>query len=57
VEYIHLNTVRAGLVKGAEDWLWLCVHDYTASLTDAISAHRVLSTDRALLPGDEKARI
>jgi len=56
VEYAHLNPMRAGLVKRAEDWLWSSVPDNTGSLSDALSAHRMLSTDRALLPGDEKAR-
>jgi REP element-mobilizing transposase RayT len=26
VEYIHLNPVRAGLVKRTEDWLWSSMH-------------------------------
>jgi putative transposase len=29
VEYIHLNPVRAGLVKRAEDRPWSSVHDYS----------------------------
>jgi putative transposase len=57
VEYIHLNPVRAGLVKRAEDWPWSSVHDYTGSLSTTVSANRVLAIDRVLLPADERARI
>ena len=32
VEYIHLNPVKAGLVKRPEDWPWSSVHDYTGSV-------------------------
>jgi hypothetical protein len=28
LEYIHLNPVRRGLVKRAEDWRWSSVHEY-----------------------------
>jgi len=56
-EYIHLNPVRAGLVKRAEDWPSSSGHDYNGSPSDALSAHRVLSTYRALLRWDEKGRI
>jgi REP element-mobilizing transposase RayT len=57
VEYIHLNPVRAGLVKRAEDWPWSSVRDYTGSLSGAVSAHRVLPIDRVLLPTVEGTRI
>jgi putative transposase len=57
VEYIHLNPVRAGLVKHAEDWQWSSVHDYTGSVSTAVSANRTLAVDRVLLPADERARI
>jgi putative transposase len=57
VEYIHLNPVRAGSVKRAEDWPWSSVRDYTGSLSKAVSAHRVLAIDRVLLPADERTRI
>jgi putative transposase len=57
VEYIHLNPVRAGLVKRAEDWPWSSVHDYTGSLNTMVSANRILAVDRVLLPADERARI
>jgi putative transposase len=57
VEYIHLNPVRAGLVKRAEDWPWSSAHDYTGSLSKRVSANRILAVDRVLLPADERARI
>ncbi|MGD0456359.1 MAG: transposase [Terriglobia bacterium] len=57
VEYIHLNPVRAGLVERAEDWPWSSVHDYTGSLSAAVSANRILAVDRILLPADERTHI
>jgi putative transposase len=57
VEYIHLNPVRAGLVKRAEDWPWSSVRDYTGNLSSEVSANRILAVDRVLLPADERARI
>jgi putative transposase len=56
-EYIHLNPVRAGLVKRAEDWPWSSARDYTGSVSAAVSPHRVLAIDRILLPADERTRI
>ena len=55
--YIHLNPVRAGLVKRGEDWQGSSVHDYAGSLSTAVSANRILAVDRVLLPADERARI
>jgi hypothetical protein len=57
VEYIHLNPVRAGLVKGAEEWQWSSVHDYTGGLSAGVSAHGILAIDRMLLPADEQEQI
>jgi REP element-mobilizing transposase RayT len=57
VEYIHLNPVRAGLVKRAEDWPWSSVYDYTGNLSAPVSANRILAVDRILLPADERTRI
>jgi putative transposase len=57
VEYIHLNPVRAGLVKGAQDWPWSSVHDFTRSLSTAVGTNRILAVDRVLLPADERTRI
>jgi hypothetical protein len=57
VEYIHLNPVRAGLVKRAEDWPWSSVRDYSGSVSGAVSPNRFLAIDRILLPADERTRI
>ena len=57
VGYIHLNPVRAGLVKRAEDWPWSSVHDYSGSLSAAVSANRILAVDRILLAADERTHI
>jgi hypothetical protein len=57
VEYLHLNPVRAGLVRRAEDWPWSSARDYTGSVSRAVSPHRVLAIDRILLPADERTRI
>ena len=52
VEYIHLNPVRAGLVKHAEGWPWSSVHDYTGSAQRPAANPSGLSIDRVLLPAD-----
>jgi REP element-mobilizing transposase RayT len=57
VEYIHLNPVRAGLAKRAEDWPWSSVRDYAGSVSGAVSPNRVLAIDRISLPADERTRI
>ena len=57
VEYIHLNPVRAGLVKRAEEWQWSSVHDYTGGLSATFRPNRILASDRVLLPADERGRI
>ena len=31
VEYIHLNPVRGGLVKRAEEWKWRSAHEYAGT--------------------------
>jgi hypothetical protein len=57
VEYIHLNPVRAGLVKCAEEWQWSSVHDYKGVVTATPRPNRTLAIDRVLLPADERRRI
>jgi putative transposase len=57
VEYIHLNPVKAGLVRCPEDWPWSSVHDYTGSTARAPATPSGLAVDRVLLPGDEHTRI
>jgi putative transposase len=57
VQYIHLNPVRAGLVRRPEDWPWSSVHDYIGSLHCAPTIPSGLSIDRILLPADAATRI
>ena len=40
VEYIHMNPVRAGLVRRTEDWAWSSVHDYVVGLASPPAAKR-----------------
>ena len=48
---IHLNPVRAGLVKRAEDWLWSSALDHGGSLNAAVTANRIPAIDRRLWAG------
>jgi len=54
VEYIHLNPVRAGLVKRAEEWQWSSVHQYRGGLSATFRPNRTLAIDPVLLPADER---
>jgi REP element-mobilizing transposase RayT len=57
VEYIHLNPVRRGLVKRAEDWKWSSVHEYRGMSAEEQERRCGLRIDRVRLPADENARI
>ena len=57
MEYIHLNPVRRGLVKRAEDWKWSSVHEYAGVTGEEQEARCGLRIDRVRLPADENARI
>ena len=57
VEYAHLNPVRAGLVKRAEQWQRWSVHDYTGGRSATFRPSRTLAIDRVLLPANERGRI
>jgi putative transposase len=57
VQYLHLNPVKAGLVKRATDWPWSSLHDYTGNLNDASLTASGLAINRVLLPADERTRI
>jgi hypothetical protein len=46
LECIHLNPVRAGLVKRAEKWQWSSARDYTAGLSATLRPNRTLAIDR-----------
>ena len=57
VEYIHLNPVRDGLVKRAEEWQWSSMHDYRGGLSATFRPNRTLASDGVLLLADERGRI
>ncbi len=57
VEYIHLNSVTAGIVKRPEDWKWSSVHDYTGTVKAPSGTGSPFPVDRILLPAEEKTRI
>jgi hypothetical protein len=57
VEYIHLNSVKRGLVTKPEEWRWSSIHDHTGTLRQPTGTNSVLPVDRVLLPTDERARI
>jgi putative transposase len=57
VEYIHMNPVRRGLVKSAQDWKWSSVHEYGGISAEEQGRRCGLRIDRARLPADENTRI
>ena len=57
VEYIHLNPVRAGLLKRAEERPCSSVHHYRGGLSATFRPNRTLASERVLLPVDERGRI
>jgi putative transposase len=57
VEYIHLNPVRRGLVKSAEDWKWSSVHEYAGVSGEEQERSCGLRIDRVRLPADQETRI
>ena len=57
VEYIHLNPVRRGLVRRAEDWKWSSVHEYGGTSVEEQERRSGLIVDRISFPADENAAI
>jgi putative transposase len=57
VEDIHLNPVKAGLVRRPDDWKWSSVHDYTGTLRALAGAGSPIPVDRITLPADLRTRI
>jgi len=57
VEYIHLNPVRCGLVRRAEDWAWSSVHEYAGRNAEEQEQRCGLTVDRVRLPADESTPI
>lgn len=57
VEYIHLNPVKAGLVRRPQDWRWSSVNEYSG-MSAAMQKQRCgLIIDRVRLPSDPRTRI
>ena len=57
VESIHLNPVRRGLVRRAEDWEWSSAHEYAARSAEEPERRCGLSIDHGRLPADESTAI
>ncbi len=56
VEYIHLNPVRAGLVKYPGEWKWSSYHGYAGLDAPEQERRCGLKVDRVRLPTDEKEK-
>jgi hypothetical protein len=56
VKSVHLNSVKAGLVRRPEDGPGSSVHDYTSSVNSALTAPSGFSVDRVVLPADGGTR-
>ena len=57
VEYLHLNPVRRGLVKNAEDWKWPSMREYAGVSGEDQVRFCGLRIGRVLLPFDAHTRI
>jgi hypothetical protein len=57
VEYIHLNPVKAGLVRRPDNWKWSSMHDYTGTVRAPAGAGSPIPVDRISLPTDPRTRI
>ncbi|MGH9862391.1 MAG: REP-associated tyrosine transposase [Candidatus Acidiferrales bacterium] len=57
VEYIHLNPVRAGLVKHPAEWKWSSYHEYAGMDASQQERRCGLKVDRVRLPAEERTRI
>jgi REP element-mobilizing transposase RayT len=57
VEYIHMNPVRRGLVRLAEEWKWSSVHEYSGVSAEEQERRCGLRVDRVRLPADQDTRI
>lgn len=57
VEYIHLNPVRAGLVRRPQDWPWSSLNEYSGGSAEVQKQLCGVTIDRVSLPSDPRARI
>jgi hypothetical protein len=57
VEFIHLNSVRRGLVGEPRDWKWSRPHEYSGVSGEEQRRRCGPRIDRVRLPADENTRI
>jgi putative transposase len=57
VEYIHLNPVRAGLVRRPEHWRWSSYNEYVGMSAQEQNERCGLIVNRVRMPSDPRARI
>jgi putative transposase len=57
VEYIHLNPVKAGLVRGPQDWRWSSFNEYSGISADAQKRRCSLVIDRVRMRSEPRTRI
>ena len=57
VESIHLNPVRRGLVRRAEDWEWSSAHVYAGRSAEKQERRCGLTINRVRLPADESTPV
>jgi hypothetical protein len=57
VEYIHLNPVKAGLVRRPQDWRWSSFNEYSGMSADEQNRRCGLIIDRVRMPSDPRTRI
>jgi len=57
VEYIHLNPVKAGLVRRPQDWPWSSFNEYSGGSAERQKQLCGLTIDRVRLPSDPRTRI
>ncbi len=57
VEYIHMNPVRAGLVRSPQDWAWSSFDEYAGMSAEEQKRRCGLVINRVRIPSDPGARI
>lgn len=57
VEYIHLNPVKAGLVRRPQDWRWTSVSEYSGVSAAEQERRCGLAIDRVSMPSDARTRL
>ena len=57
VGYLHLNPVKAGLVRRAQDWNWSSANEYSGMSAAEQERRCELAIDRVRLPAEETTRI